>query len=152
MKIFVTIGSMKPFDRLISEIDLIGTKHEIFAQIGESELKPKNIKWKKMLNQTEFKQKIKWADIVICHGAIVTITQALSNNKQVIIVPRQKKFGEAIDDHQLEIAPLLEKKYDIKSITNIKNIEKYLKKSNKKIIKPNVSKELVEEIKKLIDI
>jgi len=114
-KIFVTIGSTYPLDRLIKEIDKLNENKnfEIFAQIGESELIPKNIDFSKFLNHYEMQKKITWADLIISHGGVGTIIDVLSQNKQLILFPRLKKFNEAIDDHQLEICKAFNKKYEI---------------------------------------
>ncbi|MDD3083572.1 MAG: glycosyltransferase [Candidatus ainarchaeum sp.] len=148
-KIFVTVGSTYPLNRLINEIDKLSSKEfEVFAQIGESELKPKNIKYSRILKQKKIIEKIKWCDIVISHAGVGTIIEVLNQNKKLILFPRLKKFGEAIDDHQTEICKAFGKKYEIKWTTNEKKIEKLLK--NIKKIKVKKENKLVREIEKII--
>lgn len=149
MKIFIITGSTYPLDRLIKEIDKIGNKYEIFAQIGKSNYKPKNIKFEKFLEQEIIIKKIKWSDLVIAHAGVGTIIDVLSLNKKLILFPRLKKHKEAIDDHQLEICKAFEKKFGINYTTNEKEIEKLIK-SNKKIKKIRKKNKLVNEIKGLI--
>ena len=80
-KIFVTVGSTYPLDRLIKEIETLNKdKFEIFAQIGESKLNPE-LNYKKFLNYKEIQNKIKWADIVISHAGIGTILDAVGRIK-----------------------------------------------------------------------
>ena len=49
------------------------------------------------------------ADLVITHGGVGTIFSALKKNKKVIAIPRLEKYGEHINDHQIEICEELEK-------------------------------------------
>lgn len=105
--IFITVGSRKyPFDRLFKKIDELYEKEvfkeEIFAQIGTSTYKPKNYKYKDFISQEEFLEKIDNADIVISHGASGSIMKALNAGKKVIAVTRLEKYGEHINDHQIQ--------------------------------------------------
>ena len=105
--IFVCVGSRKyPFDRLFVKLDKMcetgQIKEEIFAQIGTSTFKPKRFKYKEFLSPEEFQEKINEADIVITHGASGSIMKALNAGKKVIAVTRLKKYGEHINDHQIQ--------------------------------------------------
>ena len=105
--IFVTVGSRNyPFDRLFKKIDdLIDEgkiNDDIFAQIGSSTYKPKNYLYKDYISQEEFLENIKKADIVISHGASGTIMKALHEKKKIIVVTRLEKYGEHINDHQIQ--------------------------------------------------
>lgn len=105
--IFVTVGSRNyPFDRLFKKIDELyeeGTlKEEMFAQIGTSTYKPKHYAYKDFISQEEFLAKINEADIVVSHGASGSIMKALNAGKKVIAVTRLEKYGEHINDHQIQ--------------------------------------------------
>ena len=43
------------------------------------------------------------ADLVITHGGTGAIIGAIKKGKKVIAVPRLKKYGEHVDDHQLQL-------------------------------------------------
>ena len=43
------------------------------------------------------------ADIVITHGGTGAIIGAVKKGKKVIAVPRLVKYGEHVDDHQLQL-------------------------------------------------
>ena len=43
------------------------------------------------------------ADIVITHGGTGAIIGAVKQEKKVIAVPRLAKYGEHVDDHQLQL-------------------------------------------------
>lgn len=150
-KIFVTVGSTYPLDRLVKEIDNVGKNknYEIFAQIGESNYTPKKTKFEKFLSYEKMQEKIKWSDIIISHAGVGTIIDALNQNKQLLLFPRLKKYDEAVDDHQIEICKAFEKKYNIKYTLNEKELNNLIKITQKtKKIKSN--KKLVKEVKKII--
>ncbi len=105
--IFVTVGSRNyPFNSLFIKLDELCEegviKEEIFAQIGTSTYKPKYFKYKNFISQEEFQEKINTSDIVISHGASGSIMKALNASKKVIAVTRLEKYGEHINDHQIQ--------------------------------------------------
>ena len=105
--IFVTVGSRNyPFNRLFKKIDELydnGILTEpMFAQIGTSTYIPKNFEYQDFISTDEFAQKISEADIVVTHGASGSIMKALNAGKKVIAVTRLEKYGEHIDDHQIQ--------------------------------------------------
>ncbi len=105
--IFVTVGSRNyPFDRLFRKLDMLHEdniiKDSMFAQVGTSIYKPKHYKYRDFISQEEFVKKIDEADIVITHGASGSIMKALKAGKKVIVVTRLEKYGEHINDHQIQ--------------------------------------------------
>ena len=105
--IFVTVGSRNyPFDRLFKKLDeLIDEKKiddEIFAQIGTSQYKPRNYKYKDYITQEEFQECVNNSDLVISHGASGSIMKSLNAGKKVVAVTRLEKYGEHINDHQIQ--------------------------------------------------
>jgi len=106
IKVFVSVGThKKPFNRLIKAVDELKTENFVFfAQTGFSDFKPKNIQFKAFLSEKEFKEKINEADIVLSHAGAGIIITALALNKKLVLMPRQKKFNEHSNDHQLELA------------------------------------------------
>ena len=105
--IFVTVGSRNyPFNRLFEKLDSLyenGILTEpMFAQIGTSTYKPKYYEFKDYISQDEFLEKVKEADIVVSHGASGSIMKALNAGKKVIAVTRLEKYGEHINDHQIQ--------------------------------------------------
>ncbi len=112
--IFVSVGTQKfQFNRLLREMDELAVDElkgeKIFAQIGHSDYKPHNFDSGEFLNESEFKNCIKNCDLLITHSGVATIIAGVKEKKPVIVVPRLKKFGEHIDDHQLEIAKTFSK-------------------------------------------
>lgn len=105
--IFVTVGSRNyPFDRLFRKLDELyengDLTEEMFAQVGTSTYQPKHYSYKNYISQEEFLEKIEQADIVVSHGASGSIMKALNAGKKVIAVTRLEKYGEHINDHQIQ--------------------------------------------------
>lgn len=105
--IFVTVGSRNyPFDRLFKKLDELyedGILTEsMFAQIGTSSYMPKNYEYNDFITPDEFLNKVNTANIVVTHGASGSIMKALNAGKKVIAVTRLEKYGEHINDHQIQ--------------------------------------------------
>lgn len=106
--IFVTLGSQKfQFNRLLQEIDrLIETgeiQQTVYAQIGCSDYLPKHYEYQAFMDRDEYKRFEESADIIITHGGTGSIISAVKKGRKVIAVPRLKKYGEHVDDHQIQL-------------------------------------------------
>lgn len=142
--IFVTVGSQKfQFNRLLEAVDHLNVDEEIFAQIGYSDYKPKNYQYKKFLDRDGFAQIMDKADIVITHGGTGAIIGAVKKGKKVIAVPRLARYGEHVDDHQLQLIEQFKESnlicacYDMnlkKALLEVKNTDYMKYKSNTQTI------------------
>ena len=106
--VFITLGSQKfQFNRLLKAVDELIENgvltDEVFAQTGYSDYQPRNYKFKQFLDREEFAKYEAEAEIVITHGGTGAIIGAVKKGKKVIAVPRLSKYGEHVDDHQLQI-------------------------------------------------
>ena len=113
--IFVTVGTHEqPFNRLLECIDELKKENviteEIVMQTGFSTYVPQYCEWKKLFPYNEMVEKVKNARIVITHGGPSSFIMPLQEGKIPIVVPRQKKYGEHVNDHQLEFAKEVEKR------------------------------------------
>lgn len=105
--IFVTVGTHEqPFNRLVECVDKLieagKINEEVFIQTGYSTYKPKYCKWSKFLPFQDMIDMVEKARIVITHGGPSSFIMPLQMGKIPIVVPRQKKYEEHINDHQLE--------------------------------------------------
>ena len=124
--IFVTVGTHEqPFDRLLLKIDELKKqqviKEDTFIQTGFSTYKPKYCRWNKLLSYQQMEKNIREARIVITHGGPASFIMPLQIGKIPIVVPRQKKFGEHINDHQLEFVRNVSNRMEI--IISVEDIE-----------------------------
>lgn len=134
--IFVTVGTHpEQFDRLIKRIDMIAPKikEKIIIQRGFTKYIPKNCEsfdFSPSLNKY-----YKMARLVITQSATSLLEFLLKYKKPVITVPRQKRFKEHINDHQVEFALFMQEKTGAKAVLNIEELTPELLKKYKKIAK-----------------
>ncbi|HBY92134.1 MAG TPA: multidrug MFS transporter [Streptococcus sp.] len=107
--IFVTVGTHEqPFNRLIQEVDhLVETgviKEEVFIQTGYSIYEPKFCQWSRLISFDQMSKFMQKADIIITHGGPASFIMPLQIGKTPIVVPRQHRFDEHVNDHQVEFA------------------------------------------------
>ena len=107
--IFVSVGTQKfQFNRLLMLLDELVEcgciEDKIFAQIGRSDYKPKNYEYVDFLDKKEFDTHMCQCELLITHSGVATIVAALKSEKPIIVIPRLAKYGEHVDDHQVEIA------------------------------------------------
>ncbi len=113
--IFVTVGTHEqPFDRLISHIDALKgsgvIEEDVIIQTGYSTYEPKHCTWSKLLPYNEMVKNVAQARIVITHGGPSSFIMPLQVGKIPVVVPRQEKYGEHVNDHQLLFALEVEKR------------------------------------------
>ena len=150
-KIFITLGSQKfQFNRLLKAIDELCEKgtvdaEDVFAQIGYSDYLPKNFSYKKFLDRDEFSKEMGKADIVITHGGTGAIIGAVKKGKKVIAVPRRAKYGEHVDDHQLQLVGQFEELQLICECDDTEKIGDALE-----TVKKNTYKEYVSNTQRII--
>lgn len=105
--IFVTIGSMFPFDRLIQVMDawaLANPDQDVLAQIGDGAYEPKHMKFVRRLSQTEFGQTVARAALIVSHAGMGTVITAGRAGRPMVLLPRLQEWGEHTTDHQIATA------------------------------------------------
>lgn len=107
--IFVTVGTHEqPFNRLVQEIDNLKRDgvitEDVIIQTGYSTYEPKYCQWNNLIPYKQMIKNVEDARIVITHGGPASFIMPLQIGKTPIVVPRQKKFDEHVNDHQVEFA------------------------------------------------
>ncbi len=107
--IFVTVGTDEfPFDRLIREVDALQARgalgEDVFIQTGSARRPPEHCRFAAFLPYQEMEARMGSARIVITHGGPGSIMPAIHAGKIPLVVPRRKRFGEVVDDHQVLFA------------------------------------------------
>lgn len=163
--IFVTVGTHEqPFDRLLKCIDkmvedkLINEK--VIIQKGYTDYESNYCKSYKLLDYEEMQQYIKEARIIVTHGGPASFLSVIAVGKIPIVVPRQYKYNEHVNDHQLEFARKIEEKMnniivaetEEKIVDVILNYDKIIKQMNLNNSSNNkrFNKGLIEEIKQIL--
>lgn len=138
--IFVAVGTHpEGFERLIKRIDGIAPKikEKIIVQRGFTKYVPKNCEsFDFTENMDKYYSK---ARIAILQSATSLLEFVLKYKKPVITVPRQKKYHEHLNDHQVEFGEFFAGRTGIKCIININELTpELLSEYNKKaVIKKN---------------
>lgn len=123
--IFVTVGTDRfQFNRLIQAVDEYCAREnrQAFIQLGSSDYRPQHCQWTKFLPFEEVRSLVCKSSIIISHAGVGTIFTCITNGKMPLVAPRLSQFGEAIDDHQVEFAHLMQRRgytevIDLKNLT-----------------------------------
>lgn len=111
---FVTIGTIVPFDRLISAVVDLKERGvltgRIIAQIGDSDQAFNGIETFASCSYTDMNRYMDESDLVICHGGSGSMLGALKAGCRVVAMARKPELGEHYDAHQIELTSALEKK------------------------------------------
>ena len=106
--IFVTVGTQFPFDRLIKAVDTAletgQVNEQVFAQTGEGSYKPRHFSIQPSLEKDSFDEYVRQSTGIISHAGIGSINIAMAYDKPMLVMPRLKKYGEVVNDHQVAIA------------------------------------------------
>lgn len=107
--IFVTVGTHEqPFNRLVKAVDELKRDgvitEDVIMQTGFSTYEPKYCQWSKLIPYQQMIKNVEDARIVITHGGPASFVMPLQIGKTPIVVPRQKKYDEHVNDHQVEFA------------------------------------------------
>lgn len=154
--IFVTVGThTQSFDRLLREVDrLVGEsviKEKVVGQIGSSTYEPRNFRWFRFTSFEELERLYGRADVMITHGGAGSILNGLDRGKPVIAIPRLKKFGEHVNDHQIDLVKFLENKRKIIAVYDVRDLKKAIAKAKRRG-KLRTENKVCAEISKFIDI
>lgn len=147
--IFVTVGTHEQqFNRLVSAVDNLKRdgkiEEDVIIQTGFSTYEPKYCKWQKLFPYSKMNKLADEARIMITHGGPSSFIMALQRGKIPIVVPRQSKFDEHVNDHQVRFCEAVKERYgniivveDVsdleKTINNYKSITSSMKKSSESL-------------------
>lgn len=106
--IFVTVGSQKfQFNRLLKKVDQMAGNgvitEEVCIQTGVSDYIPGHCRHRPFYNRNVLSEMIGSCSILITHGGEGIMVDAVKRGKKTIVVPRLARYGEHVDDHQLEL-------------------------------------------------
>ncbi len=113
--ILVTVGTEQyPFNALMDWVDvlirygIIDINEEVIVQYGSSTKIPDGAKVYQCLPESVFQAVVEEARVIVAHCGEGTAMLLESLGKPFILVPRTRRFGEHVDDHQIEMAEVLE--------------------------------------------
>ena len=153
--IFVTVGTHEQnFNRLLKEIDSLVEcgiiADEVIVQSGYSDYESKYLKKSSFLGYKDMESLIDDARVVITHGGPATFMSVLAKGKIPIVVPRQKRYDEHVNDHQLEFCKRVSEKYPIVVVEDIKKLRDVLNNEQVNIKLESNNREFNQNLEKLI--
>jgi len=105
--IYVTVGTMfMDFPRLIQAMDDIArnSDEEVIIQTGMGATIPQHAEQFAFKPREEVLAIQERARVIVCHAGIGAVQDALSVRRPFAVVPRLKRHGEHMNDHQLDLA------------------------------------------------
>ncbi len=108
--ILATVGTHdRGFERLVTAVDELAVEVDeaIVIQYGSAEYEPRHTGGFRWTDAAHLEQLARDARVIVSHAAAGSILMALRQNKPLVLVPRLAAFGEAIDDHQRQLARAL---------------------------------------------
>lgn len=158
MKIFIVVGSMFPFDRLVTTIDNWAKDQKdiiILGQIGSSTYIPRNMIYFETLSARDFNTYFSESDLVVSHAGMGVILKSLVENKPIVVMPRLLKYKEVTTDHQLATAKALRNMNYINVAMCEEELVNFLQKPEKISIKHKIgdyaSDNLIRTIREFIN-
>ena len=110
--IFLTVGTQFPFDRLVMAIDRLLDEglmtEDVFGQVGQSTYTPRHFEAVASLEKRAYDDRFRQASAIISHAGMGAITMALDQGKPLLVMPRQRKYKEVVNDHQGALADRFE--------------------------------------------
>jgi UDP-N-acetylglucosamine transferase subunit ALG13 len=110
--ILVTVGTEKfPFNRLMEWLETLIERgflnldqEEVIVQFGSSTVFPSGVRVYQLLPEAKFHELIRKSRLIIAHCGEGTLNVLETTPKPYLLVPRSQRFGEHVDDHQVEMA------------------------------------------------
>lgn len=109
--IFVTVGTpQQPFDRLVKAADAFAalTDEEVIIQAGAATYTPQWAHHFRWASSQEMECLTEQARIVITQASAGAIILAAKYGKPIIVAPRLSQYGEHYNDHQAQLAGMLQ--------------------------------------------
>jgi UDP-N-acetylglucosamine transferase subunit ALG13 len=155
--IFITLGTHEqPFNRLIKEINHLVKdniiQEEVFMQAGYINEVAPSVPHERFISSAEMDVYLKKARVIIVHGGLGSIVRALNNKKIPIVVPRQKKFGEHVDDHQVIFSSKLSMEKKIIAVLDIRELGGKILNYESELTRLGMSENREKDFKKRADI
>lgn len=110
MSTFVSVGNAKqPFTRLLDGILRIlpSLPKPVVVQHGHTPFFAKDCVAYPFVGEAEFGRHVAEAELVILHGGAGSVIHAVHAGKIPVVMARRGKYGEHVDDHQVEFVSAL---------------------------------------------
>ncbi len=112
LSVFVSLGTMSPyrFDRIIdSLLPALSKNDDVTWQLGCTTRDDLPGTCVTIIENQRFLELASRADVVVCHSGVGSLLDLIEQGIRPIVLPRLARFGEHVDDHQIELAQYFEK-------------------------------------------
>lgn len=109
--ILVTVGTHRQgFDRLVQPMDELTAVlgEQVVIQRGSSTYEPRHAEHFQWTTSQRMEQLTQTARVVVTHAAAGAILLALHHRRPLVVIPRSRRCGEHVDDHQYQLARALD--------------------------------------------
>lgn len=103
----VSLGTMErySFHRLVGRlIEILPEEADVLWQTGTTDVGGMGIDGRVTVPGDELQEAMREADVVVAHAGTGTALTALECGKVPVLVPRERLYGEHVDDHQQQTA------------------------------------------------
>lgn len=110
-RVVVSLGThgLFPFTRLLARlVEILPRGAEVLWQTGSTPVEGLPIRAVPALGATELEDAMSRADLVVAHAGTGAALSALESGRLPVLVPRVRRRGEHVDDHQTDLAAALQ--------------------------------------------
>ena len=107
---FVSVGNAtQPFARLLDAVAAIAGElpQPVFVQFGSTPFRSADCDSAQWLAMADFEQRAAQAQLLILHAGAGSVIHAIRAGRLPVVMPRRARYGEHVDDHQVEFARTL---------------------------------------------
>jgi UDP-N-acetylglucosamine transferase subunit ALG13 len=117
--IFATVGSTQiPFERFMRALEAL-PGDRLFVQHGPVPPPAGAARSQPFMQFPEVIESMEEAEVVVCHAGAGSILCAMRAGHVPVVVPRLKRFGETVDDHQVELARMLAEQGKVDAVEDL---------------------------------
>jgi UDP-N-acetylglucosamine transferase subunit ALG13 len=109
--IFASVGNARQgFPRLVRALDELAGEgalggEDILVQTGHDRTyTSRHARTVPFLSPADFEEHLRRCDVFVTHGGFGSVLQALQERRRPVVMPRLRALGEAVNDHQRELA------------------------------------------------
>jgi len=126
-------GTSAPFVRLVRGLAEYAAAHpgeQIWVQHGDAELPPA-LSGAPYVPRDVMLDRLRAADVVVTHAGCGSLFDAISLGQKPVVVPRLARFGEHVNDHQLELLDALSAEGRIIAVRDIAELPRAISEAKK---------------------
>ena len=118
--IFVTVGThYQPFHRLLGALASLATLDELVVQHGSAPAPPEADLALAYMSPSEIEGYVERARAVVTHAGVGSFVVAWRAGHTPVAVPRLRRHGEHVDDHQSQLVRALEREHKVVAVWDV---------------------------------